>query len=598
MNADLSDGGWTPLRREIRVVVVVDMVDSVPHYERDEEGTARRWFALVDFVQQQFLPCWQGRLVRSLGDGLLLEFDAAGPAVRFAAELQAHMQVINRGQPVEGRLWMRCAVHVGEIIPDTRDIQGRVVNMTARLASIAHPGGVVVSAGVRDQIVDGLDADLVDMGECFVKGLSAPVRAYCLSNEHSRTADPDPSAAPLATPSMRPTVAVVPFAGRGSDPRLDVIAEAIADEVINALSRTPELSVISRLSTTSLRLRDNLPTLVRDTLGAGYLATGTARIVREQLQVHIEVVELVGQRVVWADTLSTPVDQAVGMESDLARRICNQICDCVLANELQLASTKPLPNLNAYTMLLGGVLLLHRGARSEFERARPILEGLTQRVPRHPLPWAWLARWHDLYTFQGLSDDPRREADIARSLARRALDLDPTSSLALTTAGAIQVAQFGDLDEGIDLYRQAIASNPNEALAWLMLGAALAFQGHGAAAMDASRRALSLSPLDPFRYFFDSLFATCALSAGEHATAVEAAERSLRANRLHLSTYRVLAIAQGLTGRGAAARQTVSEMLRLDPRFTVRQWLERSPGRANPLAQTYAHVLSDAGAPP
>jgi tetratricopeptide (TPR) repeat protein len=209
-------------------------------------------------------------------------------------------------------------------------------------------------------------------------------------------------------------------------------------------------------------------------------------------------------------------------------------------------------------MLLGGVMLLHRFSPRDFERAKEVLESLTQRVPRHATPWAWLARWRQLKVFQGWSEDPTQDREAALALCGKALDIDPESSIALTTAGAVHGVLLKDLDRGIGYYKRAIESNPNEPLAWLLLGTAHSFRGEGEAAVQATEQALRLSPMDPMRFFYDVHAGAAAASAGQFERAIELAQRSLKANRLHVSTYRVLAIAQALSGQVDAARDTVS----------------------------------------
>lgn len=233
---------------------------------------------------------------------------------------------------------------------------------------------------------------------------------------------------------------------------------------------------------------------------------------------------------------------------------------------------------------------------SDLKRSRERLEHLAERSRRHPAPHAWLATWHVLLVQQGWSQDPQDHARKVMASTRRALDNDPDSSLALTVQGFVLTNLVKDLDGAATSYETTLNINPNESLPWLLTGTLNAFKGNGKDALEASERALLLSPLDPLRYFYDSLAATAAVTAGKYDRAIELAKRSLKANRTHTSTYRALAIAQSLSGRMDDARDTVQGLLQLEPSFTVTQFLARTPARGV-LAATVADALLRAGLP-
>jgi tetratricopeptide (TPR) repeat protein len=225
-----------------------------------------------------------------------------------------------------------------------------------------------------------------------------------------------------------------------------------------------------------------------------------------------------------------------------------------------------------------------------------MLEHLVERSRRHPAPHAWLATWPVLLVQQGWSQDPQAQARQAMDSTRRALENDPQSSLALTVQGFVLTNLMKDLAGAASSYQQALQINPNESLAWLLTGTLNAFIGNGAEALAASERALRLSPLDPLRYFYDSLAASAAVTAGKYERAIELAKRSLKANRTHTSTYRALAIAQSLSDQMDDARDTVQKLLQLEPDFTVARFLARTPAKGE-MASTVADALLRAGLP-
>lgn len=581
------------LPRHVKVLMVMDVVESVRLMEQDEDGFVRRWQELVQEAEQRLLPLHAGRLVKSLGDGLMLEFPDAQSCVKAAFALQELSRQGNRGRAEEECMHLRVGAHLAEFVADAHDIYGTDVNLTARIASLAEPGEIVVTAGLRDRLAVGLDGEIEDLGECHLKHIKEPVRAYRVSPVgKSRVVE---RSSGLQIP-LRPTIAVIPFDMRSAEPGHDMVGEAIADEVIAALSRTSELHVISRLSTTVFRGRREAIEDIRNHLGASYILSGTCRTTPGRLTVFVELVDAKTGHIVWAENFKGHIEGLFDADGPLIAELVSAVSASVVKNEVQRARSQSLPTLEGYTLLLSSVALMHRNAAADLDRAKAMLEHLIERNRRHPAAYAWLAKWHVLRVQQGWFQDRDKEARMAMDCSRRALDCDPDSSLALTIDGFVRTNLMKDLEGGGKQYARALGVNPNESLAWLLTGTLNAFQGNGEVALAASERALRLSPLDPTRYFYDSLAASAAITAGQYERAIVLAERSLKANRSHTSTYRALAIAQSLSGRLAEAQVTIERLLEFEPTFTVARFLERTPAKG-PLASMVAEALANAGLP-
>jgi tetratricopeptide (TPR) repeat protein len=246
---------------------------------------------------------------------------------------------------------------------------------------------------------------------------------------------------------------------------------------------------------------------------------------------------------------------------------------------------------------MGSIALMHRLSPGDFEQAGKFLEALIERAPRQAIPRAWLAKWYVLRVWQGWSENPHQDAQFALQSARRALDADPHCSLALTMDGLVNTSFAKRLDAAEDRYDEAILSNPNDSLAWLLKGTLHAFKGEGQQAVQCTQRALRLSPLDPQRFYYDSLAASACIAAEKYDTALKLAQRSLRANRNHVSTLRVMAVAQWHLGLPEQARETAQELLRRDPTLTVARWLEQAPSAPYRVGQEFARVMRLVGVP-
>lgn len=571
----------------------MDVVESVRIMEQDQDGFVQRWQKLVEEAEHKVLPQHGGRIVKSLGDGLMLEFASAQGCVKAAFALHSFTRQANRGVRPEHQMHLRMGGHLASFVTDQHDIYGTDVNLTSRVSTLAGPGETVVTADMRDQLAPVLDADVEDLGECHLKHMKEPVRAYRVGPPGNAPIVPQGNGVEL---NLRPTIAVIPFATRSQEPGHELLGEALADEVIAALSRTSELHVISRLSTTVFRERAERLEDIRTHLGATYILSGTCRSSGTQLALFVELIEAKTGHIVWAESLKGHVHGLFATDDDLVTKVVSTIGSLVISKELVRARNQALPTLESYTLMLSAVSLMHRNSPSDFELARKMLEHLIDRSRRHPVPYAWLAKWHVLRVQQGWFKDREVEAREALECTTRALENDPTSSLALTIDGFVRTNLLKDLDGASQRYEAALAINPNESLAWLLTGTLNAFRGNGKDALEASERALRLSPLDPMRYFYDSLAASSAITAGQYARAIELAKRSLKSNRTHTSTYRALAIAQSFSGEFDDAKITIARLLELEPSFTITKFLERTPAKG-PLALKVAEALGHAGLP-
>lgn len=580
--------------RSTKVLLVMDVVESVRIMEQDQDGFVRRWQQLVEEAEHKVLPLHGGRIVKSLGDGLMLEFASAQGCVKAAFALHQFARKANAGVPPEHQMHLRMGGHLASFVTDQHDIYGTDVNLTSRVSTLAGPGETVVTADMRDQLAPLLDADVEDLGECHLKHVKEPVRAYRVGPPGDAPIVPPGNAVEL---NLRPTIAVIPFAMRSNEPGHELLGEALADEVIAALSRTSELHVISRLSTTVFRDRREAIEDIKTHLGATYILSGTCRSAGTHLALFVELIEAKTGHILWADSLKGQVHGLFAADDELIARLIAAISSTVMSKALQRARGQALPTLEGYTLLLGAVGLMHRTAASEFDRARQMLEHLIERSQRHPLPRAYLAHWWVLRASQGWSKDTESDARAALDCTRRALDCDPNHSLALTIDGLVHTNLLRDPVAAYSRYESAITSNPNESLAWLLKGTMHAFKGEGDQAVRDTQRALSLSPLDPLKYYYDSLAASAALSAADYQKAIDLSRRSARANRTHTSTYRVIAIAQVMLGNIEDARRTMNDLLVLEPDFTVTRFLERSPGKKFAISQRFAAALEQAGAP-
>jgi adenylate cyclase len=583
-----------PAPRQRRAILVAEMCDSVAMMERDEERTVERCRAFLAQVTSQTIPTHAGRsMLKIPADGFVAEFADGAQALKCAFELQAELARFNANLAAPS-LGMRVGIHVADVIVEAFNVLGDGVNIAARLAELANPGETMVSAQVRDQLTSGVEASIEDLGEQRLRNRERAVRVF--------RAWP-PAQTGLWIPSVavqahgRPSVAVIPFQLRSDDARFESIGDGLADDVIAALSRMADFFVISRLSSMAFRRAPMGVRRIGEILGVQYVLSGSVQTAYPRALLMAELADARDGRIVWSQRFQGDLPDIFAMQGELARKVVHSVAPFVRSLELHRARITSFEQLDAYAMTLRGIELMHRLSLEAFMKARSAFETAILRDPVSPYPHAWLAKWHVLRVANGASEDTARDSAAATACAERALACDPDDALALAVAGHVAARSRYDLDAAESRLTQALAANPNEPLAWLWTGINHAWRGRGQEAVECSERALSLSPLDPMIYYFNSLASTAHLLAGSYERAIELSERSLRENCLHTPTFRTLAAAQMELGRLREARETVRRLLEVEPGLTVAAFRARYPGRDSPQGERFMAALEAAGLP-
>jgi len=589
MNPNRANPSFSP--RHTKVLLVMDVVESVRLMEQDEDEFVQRWQRLVERVEAQ-LPQHGGRIVKSLGDGLMIEFGEAAAFSRAALGIQQLNTELNAATDAPGRIHLRMGAHLAQFVSDRHDIYGTDVNLTARISTLAGPDEIVITSELRDQLTDGLDAELEDLGDCYLKHVAEPVRAYRVGR-----AGPAPVlAAAESLAPLRSTVAVVPFEARSNESEYFAVGDLIADGVISQLGRTAELRVISRLSSAAFRGRDTSVAELAKTLGATYVLSGSYVASSGKLLIMAELADTRTSAVVWSDRITGDVGDLLQEQSELSHRIASAVHNAVMQSEVQSTLVKPLPTLESCSLLLGGIALTHRASRRDFDRARAALDALVDRHPRAAQARAWLAKWYILRVVRGMSDAPEKDARRAIEQTERALDAEPECTLALAIQGHALCQLSRDVEGAARSIEGAIELNPNESLGWLYKSVWSSMWGSTEASVREAEIATRLSPIDPMKYYYDMILASGLSIHGEYARAIELAKRSLKANRHHQPTLRVLLYSQAQAGQTEEALATLARLLEESPNLTVANYLGMGGGESHTRREV-ASVLRRLGVP-
>ena len=577
-----------------KVVLVMDLVESVRLMASNEASVVLLWHGFLQHARDEVLPRHGGRLVKSLGDGILVEFDEAAPAAKAALTLHRYFDDANLRRDEDDKLWLRAGINATHLYLDDHDVFGHGVNLAARVAGLAGPGETVITANVHDALVDGVDADMQDMGESYLKHWPEPVRTWTLSPPTSNNIvwRPQPNA---RADDFRATIAVLPFVSRGNAAEHFVIGELLADGVIVQLSRSQQLRVISRLSTSLLRGREDVNQTASQQLGASFVLSGSYVAHGDRLLVTAELCDTRSNEVIWADRISGGVMDVLQQDSELINSLSSTCSDQLLHTEVQRTLSQALPRLDSSALMLGAINLMHRSTRRDLERSQELLDVLMDRHKRSVAPWAWKAKWHIMQVVQGLSSEPAKDFQRAIDTADRALDLEPNSSLALAIKGHAMCHLGAEVEASQHLLTEATQSNPNDPMAWLYSSVWSQMWGTPEASVREAEQALQLSPLDPLKYYFETMLANSYLALGQLDDTIRTCRSSLLKNRFHLSTVRCLLTAQAEAGLLPEARETVALLKQLQPDLTISRYL--TSGGSSPYRQRVARAMAQLGIP-
>ena len=565
--------------RQRKAIVVVDMVESVRLIEKDEASVINRWRAFTHRVRSETLPATGGSLVKSLGDGMMLTFAEPRHAVAAALEMRRLLALANAtadaGHDGFEPITIRIGIHVGDVVADDVDIYGQSANLTARITTLASPGEIVVSAAARDGLTDGLDGDLEDLGECYLKHVQGPVRVYRVG--HADTLASLPSAGDYDV-SLQPSIAVLPFEARSVDPSQLAIGDLIADGVITQLGRNAGLRIISRLSSRVFRGRHTDPNRIGDSLGVHYVLSGSYVSTKERLVITAELVEARSGEVAWSERMSAAIQDLFEEQSELAIRIAEGAGTALRLAELKRVRNYPPPTLASYALMLGGINLMHHTTRTDFAHSQQLLNHVIDRHPKTVAARAWLAKSYVLGSVTGFGAGLVKDGRLALDLTNRALHIAPDNALCMAVQGYVYCHLLGDQARSLHCLDEAVRIDPNEPMAWLFRSVAYAMWGDTAEGVNSARQAELISPRDPLAYFFLSVKASTLLANGQLAEAITTAAQSWRLNCHHSPTLRVLLTAQHEAGQHAAGMATLQTLRQLEPGFSLAAY--RAAGNA------------------
>ena len=470
-------------RAERRLVAI--LAADIAGYSKlmgiDEEGTLRALKGHRKALIDPGVASHRGRIVKTTGDGMLLEFASAVDAVRCAVEVQRGMVERNAKMAAERRIEFRVGINVGDIIVDGGDIFGDGVNVAARLEALCEPGGLCISRVARDHIRDKLAFPFADLGEQKVKNIARPIRAFGLTAEaiaalpaetlprSMTSAEPTPIETKLTLPD-KPSIAVLPFQNMSGDPEQEYFADGMVEEIITALSRIRWLFVIARNSSFIYKGRSVDVRQVGRELGVRYVLEGSVRRAGNRVRITGQLIDATLDAHLWADRFDGSLEDVFELQEKVAISVAGVIEPALQAAEIRRSVERPTKDPTAYDLYLRALSHALTWGKQGTIQALDLLGKATERDPHYGLALVLAARCHQDLHVNGWDDDPEANHREGIDLARRALHGAGDDPFILGNSAYV-LAYFGeDINVAVELVDRALALNPSFARGWVISG--------------------------------------------------------------------------------------------------------------------------------
>jgi adenylate cyclase len=573
------------VQRRLAAILAADVVGYSRLMGEDETGTRARFNAHLHELIQPAIADWKGRIVKTLGDGLLVEFTSVVDAIQCAIEVQKGMTARNADESDNRRMDFRIGINLGDVIIEGDDIHGDGVNVAARLETLAEPGGICISDDVHRQCRGKVDVTFDDLGEQQVKNIADPVRAYRLVT-HKIASSTDP----VSGQADRPSVAVLPFDNMSGDTEQEFFSDGISEDLITALSRVRHIRVIARNSTFSYKGTSPDVRQVSEELGARYVIEGSVRKAGNRIRVTAQLIDGESGDHIWAERYDREIEDIFDVQDELTETLVGAIAPGIGAAERQRAKQSPPENLDTWTLYQRGMWHLHRRTRegmSELLEARALFEKAMDRDPDFGPAYAGYA---ETFYYDGMWGSQEADLDTALKAARKAVELSGDDASAHLALGRIyRLLRNYDTEQAE--YRIALELNPSLAVAHYRLGTAFDFAGKPEEALDHFETAIRLSPQDNLIGPFYARLGMAHFSLGNYA---EAAKLTLKASGLPSTQWPCfvcLAASLGHLGRLEDARNAVNELTAVQPKASIS--FVRDNGEKNAQSQRLLDGLID-----
>jgi TolB-like protein/Tfp pilus assembly protein PilF len=577
------------VQRRLAAILAADMVGYSRLMGADEEGTISRQKAHRAELIDPVITSHGGRIVKTMGDGLLVEFPSVVDAVKCAVEVQRAMSEREANVPEDRRIQYRIGINLGDIVIDGDDILGDGVNVAARLEGEANAGGICISAKVFEEIGNKLDVEFEDLGPLQVKNITEPVRAYRAVPERV------PSVSSVAPPPLpeKLSIAVLPFDNMSGDPEQEYFADGIAEDIITDLSKLSALFVTARNSSFQYKGQTVDVKRVGNELSVKHILEGSVRKMGSKLRINAQLIDAASGGHLWAERYDGDMEDIFQFQDDIREQIVAALKLKLTPTDKALTERDPTDSVEAYDLFLKGRANFHRYTPEGLQKAMKCFEEAIEIDRNFADAYGYLAYchiWGWAMRFPGFDDG----LDQAHEMAERGVALDGTSAIAIMRLGWIQ-GFLRRYDQAITNLEKAIAMAPNNAEVYASFGNILNYWGDPERGLQMLEKAFSLEAFVPPIWEYYAGHSNYLLH--QYDEAITRFQYMIERSPQFTYAYLWMACSYVELDRLDDARGAIKAFLEILPQYTIKDADGFFPIRIDEVRERFRDSLRTAGLP-
>jgi len=558
-----------PAIRRLAAILAADVAGYSRLIGADEEGTLNRLRSNRTDVIDPKISEHRGRIVKTTGDGFLVEFASVVDALRCATEIQTVMAEGNAGIAAEKRIEFRIGINVGDVVVEDGDIFGDGVNVAARLEALANPGGICVSARVQEDAAGKLDHAFEDMGEQSLKNITRSVRVYRISMVTGATSPPIAVTADVFGPANPPrvprlSIVVLPFTNVSNDPEQEYFADGITDDLTTDLSRISDSFVISRNTAFTYKGKPVDVKHIGRELGVRYVLEGSVRKGGSRVRITAQLIEADTGAHLWADRFDGSLEDVFDLQDKVAINVAGVIEPALQAAEVRRSAARSMNDVTAYDLYLRALATFYPITRERLFKALELLQQAVAIDPDSGPALSLAAMCQMRLVREGWAIEPETARQEAVDLARQALQLAGDDPVILANA-AFVLANFGEeIGAMMALIDRALTITPSFSRGWFYSGVLRLWASQHDLAIEHAETALRLSPRERAGTPL-SLIGEAQFFKREFDEAASKLLLSVQENPGYPHSYRVLAACYAHMGRLDEARAIMARLRGITP---------------------------------
>jgi adenylate cyclase len=582
------------VQRRLAAILAADVVGYSRLAEANEEGTRARLMSLHLELIDPRIVADGGRIVKTMGDGILVEFPSAVDAVRNALSIQGAMRRRNADVIGEDKIVFRVGINVGDVIIEGDDIHGDGVNVAARLEGLCEPGEVYVSGTIYDQAAGKLEALFEDLGEQTVKNIARPVRVYHVSDQIKVNSGPELQTTDTAFPHRdKPSIAVLPFDNLSDDPQQEYFSDGMAEDLITDISKISGLSVTARNSSFAFKGQALDVKDIAQKLDVQHIVEGSVRKMGDRLRINAQLIDGADGRHLWAERYDGNMAEIFDFQDAIREQIVAALQVSLTPTDKALAERKQTDNVEAYDLFLRGRASYYRYTPEDLLEAKKCFEEAIEHDPKFADAYAYLSYCY----FQGWAsiwpgfDD---NLDRANELAEKGVALDSTSAIALARLGWIQ-AFLRRYDQAIPNLEKAIDLAPINTDVLSTFAQVLNFWGNPERGLLLQEKAFGIDTVGQPNWEYQLGLSHFLLR--QYDQAIAGFNRAIERAPRFFPAYMILTWAYVESDRLDDARDTAKALSEISPKSTVKWLTNMVPFRLEEDGNRFIGALRKAGLP-